>query len=197
MRDPESAPSAGSQNSGLSARAEAAASVAQAMVTNPKVFGPALLRSDLDELFTDDHVHAALVVDDGRLITVVERTDLKEGLPDVDPCSLGTLTGRVVAPEAPLAAVHARMRHEQRRRLAVIDEAGRLLGLLCLKKSGTGFCSDADVRSRELERDRVRLPLFPIPLFPVELGCRERRRTVPNGAASSPGWLGVSLAAWN
>jgi CBS domain-containing protein len=129
-------------------------SVAQAMVTSPKVFGPRLSRSDLDQLFTDDHVHAAVVIDNGRLITVIQRTDLEESLPDADPCSLGTLTGRVVAPDAPLAAVHARMRQERRRRLAVIDESGRLLGLLCLKKSGTGFCSDADVRSRELECHR-------------------------------------------
>ena len=128
--------------------------VAQAMVTSPKVFGPELSRSDLDRLFADDHVHAALVIDGGRLMTVIERTDLEDSLPDTDPCSLGTLTRRVVAPDVPLAAVHARMRQEQRRRLAVIDESGRLLGLLCLKKSGTGFCSDADVRSRALERDR-------------------------------------------
>src|SRR5215472_7018674 len=147
-------PSAGSEISGPEVGAEAVLSVAQAMVANPKVLGPGVSRSDLDQLFADDHVHAAPVIDDGRLITVIQRTDLEDSLPDADPCSLGTLTGRVVAPDAPLAAVHARMRKEQRRRLAVIDESGRLLGLLCLKKSGTGFCSDADVRSRELERDR-------------------------------------------
>jgi CBS domain len=151
---PDGAPSAGSETSSLSAGAEAPASVAQAMVTNPKVFGPGLSRSDLDQLFADDHVHAALVIDDGRLITVIQRTDLEDSLPDANPCSLGTLTGRVVAPGAPLAAVHARMRRERRRRLAVLDGSGQLLGLLCLKKSGTGFCSDADVRSRELERGR-------------------------------------------
>jgi CBS domain-containing protein len=132
-------------------------SVAQAMVTSPKVFGPGLSRSDLDRLFTDDHVHAALIIDDGRLVTVIERTDLEGTRPVTDLCSLGTLAGRVVAPGAPLAAVHARMRQEQRRRLAVIDESGRLLGLLCLNKSGTGFCSDADVRSREGAPDQARI----------------------------------------
>jgi CBS domain-containing protein len=144
------------QVSGPRVGAEAVLSVAQAMVTNPEVSGPGLSRGDLDQLFADDHVHAALVVDDGRLITVIQRTDLEDSLPDADPCSLGMLTGRVVQPDAALAAVRDRMRQEQRRRLAVINESGRLLGLLCLKKSGTGFCSDADVRSRELERDRGR-----------------------------------------
>ena len=152
MRDPDGAPSG--LSAGAAAAAGAPASVGQAMVARPKVFGPGLTRSDLDRLFTDDHVHAALVVDDDRLVTVIERADLADTLADADPCSIGTLTGRVVAPNAPLAAVHARMRQE-RRRLAVIDEAGRLLGLLCLKRSGTGFCSDADVRSREQERDRA------------------------------------------
>ena len=136
-------------------------SVAHAMLTNPKVFGPGLSRSDLDRLFTDDHVHAALVIDDGLLVTVIERADLEDSLPDADPCSLGTLTGRIVGPDAPLAAVHARMWKEQRRRLAVIDESGRFLGLLCLKKSGTGFCSEADVRSRELERRQAVAVLAP------------------------------------
>jgi hypothetical protein len=162
VRDQDDAPSADS---------EGVLSVAQMMVTNPKVLGPGLSRSDLDQLFADDHVHAGLVIDDGRLITVIQRTDLEDSLPDADPCSLGTLTGRVVAPDAPLAAVHAGMRKEQRRRLAVIDESGRLLGLLCLKQSGTGFCSDADVRSRELERDRGRSRI----LSRAELGDRQRR----------------------
>jgi hypothetical protein len=37
------------------------------------------------------------------------------------------------------------------RRTAVISADGRLLGLLCLKARGTGFCSDGDVRARALE----------------------------------------------
>ena len=35
-----------------------------------------------------------------------------------------------------------------RRRVAVINNDGRLLGLLCLKASQAGFCSDQDVRAR-------------------------------------------------
>jgi hypothetical protein len=37
-----------------------------------------------------------------------------------------------------------------RRRAAVTSADGRLLGLLCLKVSQTGFCSDQDVRARAL-----------------------------------------------
>jgi hypothetical protein len=35
-----------------------------------------------------------------------------------------------------------------RRRPAVVDDSGRLLGLLCLKKDGTDYCSDEGVRDR-------------------------------------------------
>jgi hypothetical protein len=37
-----------------------------------------------------------------------------------------------------------------RRRAAVTSADGRLLGLLCLKVSRAGFCSDQDVRARAL-----------------------------------------------
>jgi hypothetical protein len=37
-----------------------------------------------------------------------------------------------------------------RRRAAVTSADGRLLGLLCLKASRAGFCSDQDVRARAL-----------------------------------------------
>jgi hypothetical protein len=40
------------------------------------------------------------------------------------------------------------------RRRAVVDDEGRLLGLLCLKASGRGFCADADVAARARERRR-------------------------------------------
>ena len=39
-------------------------------------------------------------------------------------------------------------------RLAVIDEECRLLGLLCLKRTRLGFCSDADVQARAAERQQ-------------------------------------------
>jgi hypothetical protein len=35
-----------------------------------------------------------------------------------------------------------------RRRAAVTSDDGTLLGLLCLKASWAGFCSDQDVRAR-------------------------------------------------
>ena len=37
---------------------------------------------------------------------------------------------------------------EERRRLAVLDDSGRLIGLLCLKGNGTGYCADDGRRGR-------------------------------------------------
>ncbi len=41
-----------------------------------------------------------------------------------------------------------RLIHRGLRRLAVVDDNGLLMGLLCLKRKLTGFCSDADVAAR-------------------------------------------------
>ena len=49
-----------------------------------------------------------------------------------------------------LAEVRRAMTSTGRRRAAVTSADGRLLGLLCLKASRAGFCSDQDVRARAL-----------------------------------------------
>jgi CBS domain-containing protein len=64
---------------------------------------------------------------------------------------LGRLAGRTVPPEASLAEVRRAMTAAGRRRAAVTSAGGRLLGLLCLKASQEGFCSDLDVRARALD----------------------------------------------
>lgn len=128
--------------------------VGEAMLTVPKVCAPTARAEDLWALFADDHVHAALVVDEGRLLTVVERRDLAGVDPEAPAASLGALAGRTVSAGTPLDAVHRHMLDRGIRRLAVVDEGLRLLGLLCLKRSGTGFCSDEGVAERAVERDR-------------------------------------------
>lgn len=125
--------------------------VAAAMLHTPKTCGPATTVGQARAAFADDHVHALLVVDDGRLLAVVERADLP-GRPAAAPVwHVGGLTGRTVGPDADLFAVRNRLRASGRRRLAVVDGQGRLLGLLCLKRSGVGFCSDAGVRARRVQ----------------------------------------------
>lgn len=134
-----------------------AATVADAMISIPKVSDTATSARDLGALFDDDHIHAALVVDGaGVLITVIERADLRaDHAEDGSAMTLGTLQGRIVSAWTPLAEAWQLMLTSDRRRLAVVDPDGRLLGLLCLKRTGAGFCSDQDVRARLTDADAI------------------------------------------
>ncbi|GAA1387235.1 hypothetical protein GCM10009613_22480 [Pseudonocardia kongjuensis] len=127
--------------------------VASAMHTFPKTCRPATTVGQARALFGKPKVHALLLVDDdGLLHAVVERADLA-GRADAAPAApAGRLAGRTVGPAADLRTTWDAMAGEGRRRLAVVDDGGRLLGLLCLKRSGRGFCSDEGIRARERER---------------------------------------------
>jgi hypothetical protein len=82
-------------------------------------------------------------------VAVVERDDIaKSQAPDAAAAPLGRLAGRTVTAGASLAAVQRAMNATGRRRAAVTSDDGTLLGLLCLKASWAGFCSDQDVRAR-------------------------------------------------
>lgn len=123
--------------------------VADAMVTVPKTLAADATVDAVREFFRDGHVHMALVTDGSRLLSALVRDDLASTTPGEQPArELGTLGGRLVAPDADLETVLAQMRGAGIRRLAVTDPTGTLLGLLCLKQSGLGFCSDADVAAR-------------------------------------------------
>jgi len=125
---------------------------AEAMVTTPTRHPLSVTVGEIREFFRDDHVHAALIVSPaGYLEAVVERDDVAECQAlDAAAAPLGRLAGRTVPAEASLAEVRRAMTAAGRRRAAVTDADGRLLGLLCLKASQAGFCSDQDVRARAL-----------------------------------------------
>jgi CBS domain-containing protein len=119
------------------------------MVRRPTVHPASVTLGELREFFADDHVHIALLVEAGRLVGAVERDDLPADVGDDGPArAYATVAWRTVGPEMMLAEARARLRRRGSRRLAVVREDGALVGLLCLKKSGAGFCSDSDVRSR-------------------------------------------------
>ncbi|MEJ8281091.1 CBS domain-containing protein [Pseudonocardia spirodelae] len=127
--------------------------VAAAMHTFPRTCGPAATVAQARAVFTRPKVHALPVVDAGRLVAVVDRADL-DGAADDDPVApLGALAGRVVHAGDDLARARAEMAAAGRRRLAVVDDDGLLVGLLCLKRHGRGFCSDDGIRARIAERE--------------------------------------------
>ena len=125
---------------------------AEAMLTIPVRHALSATVGEIRDFFGDDHVHAALIVSPaGRLEAVVERDDIG-GCQALDAAAapLGRLAGRTVPTGASLADVRRAMIATGRRRAAVTSTDGRLLGLLCLKASRAGFCSDQDVRARAL-----------------------------------------------
>lgn len=132
---------------------DAGASVAAVMVTRPKTWQTTTTVADARAAFADDHVHCVLIVEDSTLLAVVERADLHGAAPDTPALRAGRLAGRTVGPQEDHETVRRRMTAARRRRMAVVDADGRLLGLLCLKRTGVGFCSDADTVARAAERE--------------------------------------------
>lgn len=124
--------------------------VAEAMVSIPWTHSAAATVREVADFFVDDHVHAALIVHPtGDLAAVVERDDIAECVtPDALAVEFGQLEGRTVSAGASLPETRLSMIAASRRRAAVINADGLLLGLLCLKASRAGFCSDQDVLDR-------------------------------------------------
>ena len=121
------------------------------MITSAVVHGPATTTAELLAFFLDDHVHCALIVDHGRLLAVVDRGDVAPA-GDARVVRMGCLEGRVVGPDADLEQTRRSMLDARRRRIAVVTGDGTLAGLLCLKRTAAGFCSDSDVLARAEER---------------------------------------------
>lgn len=131
--------------------------VREAMVTSPKTLGPLTTVNQVRALFRDDHIHMALIVDaELRLITTIERPDIPLSIGgDTRASVCGTLVGRSITSDSLLNAATAVLLSEGRRRLAVTDDRNRLMGLLCLKRNRSGYCSDEGVQARAAERSRA------------------------------------------
>jgi hypothetical protein len=124
--------------------------VMDAMVTIPKTHDSSTSVVQIRRFFEDDHVHLALIIGAGdKLLTTLERTDIPSNVSGSSPaCQFGTLVGRTIPAHLPLDIATAVLRSGRLRRLAVIDDQGCLSGLLCLKRSGDGYCTDDGVQSR-------------------------------------------------
>ena len=130
--------------------------VADVMLPTPTVLGPAATVADVRTFFRRERVHLAIVTDaDGVVLTTLVRDDVA-GLADAVPAvDVGRWHDRWVGPDESVAPVRDRMARDRIRRLVVVDEDRRLLGLLCLKRRLTGFCSSDDVAARRVERERA------------------------------------------
>lgn len=125
---------------------------AELMITCPKTLPVDTTLEHARAAFNDPHVHMLLLADNGVLHGTLLRTDLLTPAPPTSRAlPLASLTGRVTAPEARIAAIHESLARSERR-LAVVDTTNRLLGMLCLKRHQRGFCTDQGVFARARER---------------------------------------------
>jgi predicted transcriptional regulator len=123
--------------------------VADVMLTVPALHPASTTVGELRAFFADEHVHMALIVGDHDLLGTVERADLAMDLGDHAPVlEIASLDGRTIGPDVGVEDALETMRSAERRRLAVVGDDSGLVGLLCLKANGRGFCSDRDVSAR-------------------------------------------------
>lgn len=129
------------------------------MINYPKHVDSTITVGQAEELFTDEHVHMLLLVENQQLVGTLLRTDLdyEPLLRELPARSFSVLSGRWVSADHDAAELLTRMTSQRIRRLAVVDETLTLKGLLCLKRNGNGFCSDADVQARALPTQRASL----------------------------------------
>ena len=127
--------------------------VSDVMITAPKTHPHDAAVSTIREAFEDDHVHMILLTRDGLLLGTLVRDDIPAHVPaDWPALTLATLHGRTITPTDSLDDVWLRLETSGSRRIAVVDDLNTLLGLVCLKRNRTGFCTDDDVQSRANER---------------------------------------------
>lgn len=127
--------------------------VGDVMLRHPKVLD---IRATVDEArvaLANDHVHMVLLSQGSTLVGTLVRADLPPPIQGSDQGSgpalpWSTLRNRTVPPATSADAARELLIDRGLRRLAVVDHDGTLLGLMCLKRTRTGFCSDEDVASR-------------------------------------------------
>ena len=127
--------------------------VRDVMLRFPKTLPAHASVEDARAVLANDHVHMVLLTEGGALVGTLVRADLPrtaKGCSAALPRS--TLRGRTVLPDARVDAVQEMLVGRRLRRMAVVDHGGTLLGLLCHKRTGQGFCSDDDVASRAQSR---------------------------------------------
>ncbi|MGA8850204.1 MAG: CBS domain-containing protein [Aeromicrobium sp.] len=133
---------------------EVAGAVRDQMISSPKTMPFDATIGRVREAFGNEHVHLVLLTDDTKLRGTLLREDLA-GTPDhASALAVATLDGRTIGPSAAVEQARQVLAATDARRLAVVDDEGVLLGLLCLKRRRTGFCSEADLDSRRVTGGR-------------------------------------------
>ena len=140
--------------------ASATTTVGDAMLRHPTVHPAELTVREARSAFAvSAKLRVLLLVRDHLLVSMVAREDLSGTEdPSTAVADVGTLEDRCVAAHAPLEETFDAMIRSGRRRIAVVEPDGTLLGLLCLKRSQSGFCTDKGVAAMRRSRARPSRP---------------------------------------
>ena len=123
--------------------------VVDVVVRLPKLMPIDTRVRDARAALRDDHVHMLLLTDQGRLRGTLTRGDMPDHADDMAlSLTYAVIDGRTVRSDLPAEQARLLMISRDLRRMAVVDADGSLLGLLCLNRRHTGFCSDEDVNAR-------------------------------------------------
>lgn len=130
--------------------------VAEAMLRQPTVHPADLTVGEARAAFAaHPKTHLLLLVHDDVLVAALTRDDLSGAGDEEAAAQLGSLAGRTTPADVQVEELRTAMADSGLRRIAVVDEASRLLGLLCLKASLDGFCTDEGVRGMRDARGQM------------------------------------------
>lgn len=126
------------------------------MLRHPKTLPADASLEQVEVVLGNDHVHMVLLTEGRTLVGTLVRTDLPPVGTEGPALPWSRLAGRTVSPDATTLTVPEHLVDRGIRRLAVVAADGTLLGLICVKRHGGGFCSDAGVASRARDRGASR-----------------------------------------
>ncbi|GAB3853035.1 hypothetical protein GCM10028801_04990 [Nocardioides maradonensis] len=132
------------------------ATVAEVMITEPTTFDADITVGVARTSLARPKQRLVLLVDGRHLVGTVVAEDLPEPVADDAPArDHARLEGRTARPTDTVADLWERLDRAGARRLAVVDDAGDLLGLVCVKRSRSGFCTVEGIASWRAERERA------------------------------------------
>ncbi|GAB4001522.1 CBS domain-containing protein [Nocardioides ultimimeridianus] len=135
---------------------EGATTVAEVMITAPTTFDAAITVGVARTSLARPKQHLVLLVDGAHLVGTLAAEDLPDTVGDDEPArDHARLEDRTARPTDTVADLWERLDHAGARRLAVVDDAGDLLGLVCVKRCRTGFCTVEGIAAWRAERSAV------------------------------------------
>jgi len=118
--------------------------VAEVMMTRPKVLAADATVADARAVFANPKVQTCPILgEDGVLIAELGREQLPDAADEGAPARRYAASDPpTIAPGASMQAALDRLRALGGERLCVVDEDGRLAGMLCLNGRHDAFCID-------------------------------------------------------